>query len=145
MSSPPEGTVALLFTDVQDSTRLARELGRAWPGVLAAHHELMAAAIAAAGGHLDSTHGDAVFAVFTSGAAGARAAVAAQRALRTHPWPVQVGELRVRMGLHVGRVDYTSTGYVGLEVHRAARVASAAHGGQVRAAGRALRDARDQS
>lgn len=128
---PPVGTVALLFTDIEGSTRLASQLGRAWPEVLAAHHALINSAIAAEGGFVDGTEGDAFFATFADPAAAARAAVAAQRALYARIWPEAVGELRVRMGLHVGYVERGRTGYVGLEVHRAARVAAAAHGGQL--------------
>jgi predicted ATPase/class 3 adenylate cyclase len=128
---PPVGTIALLFTDVEGSTRLAARLGTLWPDVLAEHHALVSAAIAEEDGYVDGTEGDAFFATFADPAAAARAAVNALRALRAHTWPEDVGELRVRMGLHVGYVERASTGYVGLEVHRAARVASAAHGGQL--------------
>lgn len=137
---PPEGTVALLFTDIEGSTRLAARLGGVWPGVLEDHHGLVGRAIAGEGGFVDGTEGDAFFATFVDAAAGARAAVAALRALRAHGWPVEVGELAVRMGLHVGYVERRSTGYVGLEIHRAARIAAAARGGQLllSAAARAL-------
>jgi predicted ATPase/class 3 adenylate cyclase len=127
----PEGTIALLFTDIEGSTKLASALGAAWPSLLAEHHTLLQDAITGQGGFIDGTDGDAFFATFTDATAAARAAVNAQRSLRAHPWPEQVGELRVRMGLHVGFVERTVTGYVGLEVHRAARVAAAAHGGQL--------------
>lgn len=125
------GTIALLFTDIEGSTRLASELGAAWPAVLADHHALVGGAIAEAGGFVDGTEGDAFFATFADAQAGARAAVAALRHLRSHEWPSAAGELKVRMGLHVGYVERNETGYVGLEVHRAARVAAAAHGGQL--------------
>lgn len=128
---PPEGTIALLFTDIEGSTRLAHALGSGWAGVLADHHALIAAAIAAEDGWVDGTEGDAFFATFDDAEAAARAAVGALRALRAHAWPSDVGELGVRMGLHVGRVERRETGYMGLEVHRAARVAAAAHGGQL--------------
>jgi class 3 adenylate cyclase/predicted ATPase len=131
LAQPPEGTIALLFTDIEGSTRLAAALGAAWPQVLAEHHALMGEAIAAEGGFVDRTEGDAFFATFVEATAAVRAAVGALRALRAHVWPAEVGEVRVRMGLHVGYVARASTGYVGLEVHRAARVASAAHGGQL--------------
>jgi predicted ATPase/class 3 adenylate cyclase len=127
----PEGTVALLFTDIEGSTRLASELGDEWVKVLADHHGLVGGAIAEAGGFVDGTEGDAFFATFDDVVLAGRAAVGAQRALRAHGWPEGVGELRVRMGLHVGRVQRTEIGYVGLEVHRAARVAAAAHGGEL--------------
>ncbi len=128
---PPEGTIALLFTDIEGSTRLATELGGDWAGVLADHHELVGYAIAAENGYVAGIEGDAFFATFVDAAAAARAAVSAQRALRDHQWPAAVGELKVRMGLHVGYVERGETGYVGLELHRAARVSAAAHGGQL--------------
>ncbi|HEX3510848.1 MAG TPA: AAA family ATPase [Solirubrobacteraceae bacterium] len=128
---PPKGTIALLFTDIEGSTGLARELGSEWAGVLADHHALVGGAIAAEGGFVDGIEGDAFFAAFVDAEAAARAAVQALRELRSHPWPREVGELGVRMGLHVGRVERRATGYVGLEVHRAARVGAAAHGGQL--------------
>jgi predicted ATPase/class 3 adenylate cyclase len=127
----PEGTIALLFTDIEGSTRLATQLGDAWPDVLAVHRRLVGDAIAAEGGFVDGTEGDAFFATFADAGAAARAAVAALRALRGYDWPPDVGELKVRMGLHVGYVERTEAGYAGLEVHRAARVAAAAHGGQL--------------
>jgi predicted ATPase/DNA-binding SARP family transcriptional activator len=127
----PEGTIALLFTDIEGSTQLATELGPDWARVLAEHQELVGGALAAGGGFVEGTEGDAFFATFPDAQAAARAAVAAMRSLRSHSWPEAVGELRVRMGLHVGRVDRTEIGYVGLEVHRAARVTAAAHGGQL--------------
>ena len=130
-AQPPMGTIAMLFTDVEGSTRLARQLGPAWPGVLAEHHRILGGAIAAEGGYIEGTEGDAFFATFAEPAAAGRAAVAALRALRAHAWPEAVGEFKVRMGLHVGYVERAATGYVGLEVHRAARVAAAAHGGQL--------------
>ena len=128
---PPAGTIALLFTDIEGSTGLAARLGSRWPPVLADHHALVGGAITAEGGFVDRTEGDAFFATFADPAAAARAAVRALRGLRAHAWPAEVGELRVRMGLHVGHVERTAVGYAGLEVHRAARVAAAAHGGQL--------------
>ena len=128
MDAPPEGTIALLFTDIEGSTALVSRLGERWRDVLAEHHAIVGGAIAAEGGYVDGTEGDAFFATFADARRAARAAVAAQRALAAHRWPEPV---RVRMGLHAGFVERTSTGYVGLEVHRAARVASAAHGGQL--------------
>ena len=128
---PPAGVVTMLFTDIEGSTRLARRLGDGWPDVLALHHAIVGSAIRDAGGHVDGTDGDAFFAVFPTAAAAVDAATLAQRALRATTWPSDVEELRVRMGVHTAHVDRFSDGYVGLEVHRAARVAAAAHGGQV--------------
>ena len=128
---PPEGTIALLFTDIEGSTELAARLGKEWPEVLAVHHDLVGGAIAVESGFVDGVEGDAFFATFVDAAAAARAAVASLRALRAYRWPAEVGVLAVRMGLHVGYVERRTTGYVGLEVHRAARVAAAVHGGQL--------------
>ena len=129
---PPVGTIALLFTDVEGSTRLATTLGEQWKQVLAEHRAIVGGAISAEGGYVDGTEGDSFFATFIDARAAARAAVVALRELRSHPWPANVGELKVRMGLHVGYVERTDAdGYVGLEVHRAARVSAAAHGGQL--------------
>lgn len=127
----PEGTIALLFTDIEGSTRLATGLGEGWGAVLEQHHSIVGGAIAEQGGFVQGSDGGAFFATFTDARAGARAAVAAMRSLRAHEWPETVGELRVRMGLHVGHVRRTAAGYVGLEMHRAARVAEAANGGQL--------------
>lgn len=126
----PTGTVTFWMTDIEGSTRLLRELGPAYPGVLADHHRIVRDAVAAAGGVEVSTEGDAFFCVFRSARAAVDAAVAAQRGLAGHAWPAGHG-VRVRMGLHTGEGQLGSTGYVGLDVHRTARVTAAGHGGQV--------------
>jgi predicted ATPase/class 3 adenylate cyclase len=128
---PPVGTVGLLFTDIEGSTALAHALGGRFGEVLAAHHEVVGGAIAAHGGYVDGTEGDAFFALFADAREAVAAALAAQRALRRRSWATPDGRLRVRMGVHVGHVERRATGYVGLEIHRAARVAAAAHGGQL--------------
>ena len=128
---PPEGVVTMLFTDIEGSTRLARAAGPAWPGAIAIHHEIVSGAVADAGGHLDASEGDALFAYFVDPGSAVAAAAAAQAALRAAEWPGAVGELRVRMGVHTGLVARSATGYGGLEVHLAARIAAAGHGGQV--------------
>ncbi len=130
-TTPPVGTVTMLFTDVEGSTRLAQELGPAWPEVLTEHRRIMREAIANAGGYIEGTEGDSFFATFASPGSALDAAIAGQRALRSHAWPEAVGELRVRMGLHTGDVEHTDGHYVGLEVHRGARVGAVASGGQV--------------
>jgi predicted ATPase len=121
----------MLFTDVEGSTRLAQELGPAWPEVLTEHRHLMREAIAKAGGYIEGTEGDSFFATFASPGSALDAAINAQRGLRAHAWPEAVGELRVRMGLHTGDVEHTDGHYVGLEVHRGARVGAVSSGGQV--------------
>jgi class 3 adenylate cyclase/predicted ATPase len=131
VTEPPSGLVAMLFADVEGSTRLAAALGAEWGGVLDAYHEIVLQIVRTEGGWVDGTAGDGFFVTFGDVAAAGRAAVAIQRELRAHPWPATAGELKVRMGLHVGQVERGVHGYIGLEIHRAARVGAAAHGGQI--------------
>ncbi len=131
-----------LFTDIEGSTQLARGLGQArWVEVMSAHHEIVGDAILAHGGRIDHTEGDAFVAVFTDAAAAVKAAVEAQRRLGAHPWPEGPRTVRVRMGVHTGSVVAHTTGYLGLDAHLAARVASAANGGQILITGATLRAA----
>jgi predicted ATPase/class 3 adenylate cyclase len=130
MPSLPTGTVTFLFTDIEGSTRLLEALGDAYPPVLERHHELLRAAISAGEGTEISTEGDAFFAVFPSAQRAVGAVADAQRALAAEAWPHGV-TVRVRMGLHTGEGMLGGDSYVGLDVHRAARVAAAGHGGQV--------------
>jgi class 3 adenylate cyclase len=131
-----------LVTDIEGSTAMAERLGNAWAGVLADHHRLIREALAAHGGQEVVSQGDGVFAVFASPRACVDAAIEAQRALLSHAWPA--GEMvRVRMGIHYGEAAQTAAGLAGLEVHRAARIAAVAYGGQVvvsAAAAELLRD-----
>jgi len=129
MAELPTGTVTFLFTDIEGSTRLLQELGDGYPAVRDAHSAIIRRAIEDGGGVEVSTEGDSFFAVFESPAGAVQAAVAAQRGLAGHPWPPAV-QVRVRMGLHTGDGVVGLDGYVGIDVHRAARVAGAAHGGQ---------------
>jgi predicted ATPase/class 3 adenylate cyclase len=130
MSTLPTGTVTFLFTDIEGSTRLLRELGEAYEAVQDDHARIMREAIAGAGGAEIRTEGDSFFVAFSSAADAVRAATAAQRALAAHP--LTHGEpLRVRMGLHTGEGRLGRGDYVGLDVNRAARIAAAGHGGQV--------------
>jgi predicted ATPase/class 3 adenylate cyclase len=126
----PTGTVTFLFTDIEGSTRLLQSLGDRWKPTLEDHNRLVRAAIRDAGGMDLRTEGDAFFAVFRSAPAAASAAAAAQRALTAHPWPPKAA-VRVRMGMHTGEGALGGDEYVGLDVHRAARIAAAGHGGQV--------------
>ena len=121
----------MLFTDIEGSTQLARALGSDWPTVLGEHRRLLVAAIVAAGGQVQDTEGDAFFATFGRADDAVAAAAAGQRSLRSYEWPPVVGELRVRMGVHVGVVHRDDGGLAGIEIHRAARIGAAAHGGQV--------------
>jgi predicted ATPase/class 3 adenylate cyclase len=130
MTSLPTGTVTFLFTDIEGSTRLVQALGQRYGEVLADHCRIVRDAIAEAGGAEVSTEGDSFFAAFRSAPAAVAATIAAQRALADHTWPDGV-ELRVRMGLHTGEGVLGGDNYIGLDVHRAARIAAAGHGGQV--------------
>jgi predicted ATPase/class 3 adenylate cyclase len=124
-------TLTFLFTDIEGSTALLGRLGDdVYARVLAGHHTLIRSALAAHDGREVDTQGDAFFAVFSSPRACVAAVLQAQQTLAAHGWPG--GEqLRVRMGIHCGEAARTAAGLVGLEVHRAARVAAVAHGGQV--------------
>ena len=121
----------MLFTDIEGSTRMARAAGAAWPDALAIHHDVVVSAVRDAGGHVDGSEGDALFAYFVDPSAALAAAAAAQAALGAQEWPGAVDALRVRMGIHTGLVSRSATGYGGLEVHLTARIAAAGHGGQV--------------
>jgi predicted ATPase/class 3 adenylate cyclase len=124
-------TFTFLFTDVEGSTALLRRVGESvYADVLAGHHAVIRSALAAHGGREVGTAGDGFFAVFSSPRGCAAAALAMQLGLAAHAWPG--GErVRVRMGVHCGEAEQTATGLVGLDVHRAARIAAVAHGGQV--------------
>jgi predicted ATPase/class 3 adenylate cyclase len=130
MAELPTGTVTFLFTDIEGSTRLLQTLGERWQPVLEDHHRLLRGAIRDAGGIDLRTEGDAFFAVFGSCPAAVAAASAAQLALAGHRWPPEA-PIRVRMGLHTGEGTLGGDDYVGLDVHRAARIAATGHGGQV--------------
>jgi predicted ATPase/class 3 adenylate cyclase len=130
MPGLPTGTVTFLFTDIEGSTHLLQQLGDRYAEVLAAHHRVLRSAIQDAHGHEMDTQGDALFVAFPRAMDALLAAVAAQRAIRAHSWPEGI-ILRVRMGLHTGEPLSGETGYVGMDVHRAARIAAAAHGDQI--------------
>jgi DNA-binding NarL/FixJ family response regulator/class 3 adenylate cyclase len=126
----PRGVVSFLFTDIEGSTSLARGLGEGFRAVLEDHRRLIREAVSSAGGHEIDCRADEYFAVFAESTAAAAAAVSAQQALLAHEWP-QGSMPRVRMGIHAGEAELDGGTYVGLEVHRAARVCSAAAGGQI--------------
>jgi predicted ATPase/class 3 adenylate cyclase len=123
-------TLTFLFTDIEGSTALLQRLGDAYAQALADHHQLIRDALAAYDGKEIDTQGDAFFAAFSSASACVSAAIKMQRELLAHAWPA--GEaVRVRMGIHSGEATRTADGLVGFDVHRAARIAAAAHGGQI--------------
>jgi class 3 adenylate cyclase len=130
MRDLPEGTITLLFTDIEGSTHLLHQLGKRYAETLVECRQLLRAAFHRWGGHEVDTQGDAFFVAFARASDAVSAVVEMQRACHTHVWPEGV-QLRVRMGLHTGEPERTAEGYVGLDVHRAARIMSAGHGGQV--------------
>jgi predicted ATPase/class 3 adenylate cyclase len=131
MGDRPSGTVTFLFSDIEASTRLLRDIGAERYGeVLDDHRRLIRAAIAEANGFEVDTQGDAFFVAFHRPDEAVRAAVTAQRGLAAHEWP-DGQAVRVRMGIHTAEAIPTSEGYVGLGVHHGARICAAGHGGQV--------------
>ena len=130
MTSLPGGTVTFVFTDIAGSTELLKRLGDRYAEALADHRRIVREAFGARGGEEIDTQGDAFFYSFGRARDAVAAAVAAQRALATHSWP-DGAELRVRMSIHTGEPVVGEEGYVGIDVHRAARICSAGHGGQV--------------
>jgi len=130
MPDLPAGTITLLFTDIEGSTHLLQQLGERYAQLLTGCRTLLRAAFHQHDGHEVDTQGDAMFAVFARASDAILAAVAAQRELALHSWPDAVA-VRVRMGLHTGEPLRVAEGYIGLDVHYAARIMSAAHGGQV--------------
>jgi class 3 adenylate cyclase len=130
VAEPPTGTVTLLFTDIEGSTRLLQRQRDRYANLLADHDRLLRNAFAAHDGREIGTRGDGFFVAFRRAWDAVRAAVDAQRSLAAHAWP-DGDELRVRMGLHSGEPTVTSDNYIGLGVHRAARICAAGHGGQI--------------
>jgi YVTN family beta-propeller protein len=130
MADLPKGTVTFLFTDIEGSTRLLKQLRDRYADVLAEHQRIVRSAAAEAGGQEVDTQGDAFFVAFASAKDAVSAAVTAQRALADHEWPDGL-PVRVRMGVHTGEPTVGEDRYVGMGVHRAARICSAGHGGQV--------------
>ena len=126
----PSGTVTLVFTDIEGSTRLLQALGDRYPAVLADHHRLIRDAFAAHGATERGSAGDGLYFVFQGARAAVQAAIDGQLAVTAQPWPDDVAVLD-RMGIHTGEPVRAAEGYVGLDVHRAARICAAGHGGQI--------------
>ncbi len=126
----PSGTITLLFTDVQGSTRLWEAEPEQMAVALRRHDEILRSAIESAGGYVFKTVGDAFCAAFSTAAAAVTAVLAAQQSLGTESWPTSLPIL-VRMGLHTGVCEERDSDYFGPVVNRAARLEAAAHGGQV--------------
>ncbi len=130
MSELPTGTLTLLFTDIEGSTRLLQQVGAGYDALLQECRLLLRTAFGQWHGQEVDTQGDAFFVVFARASDAVCAAVDIQRALAAHSWP-QDAVVRVRIGLHTGEPQRSAEGYVGLDVHHAARIMSAGHGGQI--------------
>jgi YVTN family beta-propeller protein len=130
VSELPQGTVTFLFTDIEGSTELLKRLGPRYHEVLEAHARILREAASSHGGSEVDNQGDSFFFAFARANAALGAAVVAQRALAGHEWP-DGAQVRVRMGLHTGEPSVGGERYIGLGVHRAARIGAAGHGGQV--------------
>jgi WD40 repeat protein/class 3 adenylate cyclase len=126
----PEGTVTFLFSDIEGSTQLLYRLGDQFTSVLAEHHRILREAVAHGGGQVVRTEGDAFFVAFPRARDAVSAAVEAQCGLAAYPWPADAA-IRVRMGLHTGEAEVALDDYVGIAVHRAARIAHVGSGRQV--------------
>ena len=130
-SAIPEGTVTFFFTDIEASTLLLQQLGADRYGqVLVDQRAILRVAFEKHSGSEIDTQGDAFFVAFPRATQAVTAAVEIQRALNQHQWPEEV-EVHVRMGLHTGEPLRAEEGYVGMDVHRAARIAHVGHGDQV--------------
>jgi YVTN family beta-propeller protein len=130
MRELPTGTVTFLFTDVEGSTRLERQLRDRYGEAITQHRKLLRDAFELAGGREIDTQGDAFFVVFPTAMDAVTAAVEAQRLVAAHAWP-DGSKVRVRIGIHTGEASIDEERYLGLAVHRAARICAAGHGGQV--------------
>jgi class 3 adenylate cyclase len=130
LSALPTGTVTLLFTDLEGSTGLIRQLGDRYGDLLHDHRRLLHNVVARHGGSEVDAAGDGNFIAFPTARDGVAAAVEAQRAMADHPWPPEA-VVRVRMALHTGEPRLAEQGYHGLGVHLAARLCQSGRGGQI--------------
>ena len=130
MVNPTESTYTFLFTDIEGSTRLLQRLGNDYPQVLEQHNRLIREAVGKADASEVDNAGDGFFFVFPTTSQALDATVEAQRSLADYNWP-RGGSIRVRMGIHTGKAIFFGGNYVGLDVHRAARICAAGHGGQI--------------
>ena len=126
----PRGLVTLLMADIESSTELLRQLDDRYAGLLAQLRRVQRSAVKRAGGREVDARADEFFAAFEQASAALQAAVSIQRSLSEHSWPDGV-DVRLRIGIHSGRLTFTESGYVGLAVNTVARVCGAAYGGQI--------------
>src|SRR5437867_12210371 len=126
----PSGEVTLLFTDIEGSTKLLHRLGDRYVDALTEHRRLLRRAVENHRGHEVDTQGDAFFVAFGTSVDALKAAAESQRSLAATDWP-EGTELRVRMGIHTGHPQIVANGYVGIDLHKGARICAAAHGGRI--------------
>jgi class 3 adenylate cyclase len=127
MAELPSGAVTFLFTDIEGSTRLLKQLRERWGPTLAEHQRLLRTAFSNYHGYEVDTQGDSFFVAFGSARDALLAAVEGQLATLSHEWPDGV-QVKVRVGIHTGQAAVSDGRYTGLAVHRAARIGAAAHG-----------------
>ncbi len=130
MSHLPGGTVTLLFTDIEGSTALLQTLGDRYGRLLSEHHRILRAAFTDQNGTEVDSAGDGLFFTFPSARAALLGAIEAQRQIARSEWPGNVA-VKVRMGMHTGEPHSGEGGYIGIDVHRAARICGVGHGGQI--------------
>ncbi len=132
MSESPDSpaSFSFLLCDLEGSTRHVQTAGAAYATILADKRRILRESVTAHDGTVIDAHGDELFAAFIDASDAAAAAVSAQRSLVEHEWP-DGHDVRIRMGLHTGEAIITEDGYTGIDVHRAARIGSAGHGGQI--------------
>ena len=130
MPEPPTGTVTFLFTDIEGSTRLLKELRDRYGELVAEHRRVLRGVLAKHSGIEVDSQGDEFFAAFRRAEDAVSSAVSLQRAFAAHAWPGAVS-VRIRVGIHTGHGAVSDGRYHDVAVHRAARIMTAAHGGQV--------------
>ena len=130
MPPAPTGKITFLFTDIEGSTQLLHHLADRYVDVLGEHRRLLRAGFQEAGGYEVDTSGDGFFLAFAEATDALKGALAGQQAIAGHRWP-EGAPIRVRMGIHTGEATPAFGGYVGLDVHRAARIMAAGYGGQI--------------
>ena len=126
----PTGTVTFFFSDIEGSTRLAQRMGSSFRQLIDQHNAIVRSVVASADATEVRTVGDSFFLVFTAADEAVASAVRIQQELEEHPW-LEEATVRVRIGLHTGKGELGGDDYVGVDVHRAARIADAGHGGAV--------------
>jgi len=126
----PTGTVTLMFTDIEGHTKMWEQMGDDFMPILEEHNNILRDATANHNGYEVKTEGDAFMLAFAKASGAVQCAVEAQIALVNHPWPEDIGKIRVRMGMHTGEPQVVGNDYFGSPVIRASRISSAGHGGQ---------------